>query len=564
MSTKPKKVSIVMSYVNRRNQLEFTLQTILLSKHKNIEIIVNDDGSDENEQIDDFVEKYGIFLIKVDIKNKKCINPVIGYNRAIMKATGDIIILQNPEVCYVNDVVYYVANNVDDTNYISFSCLALNDFAMNHQLTNILKKDSKISYNTLSKIFNDNLRWYNHPVIAPKHFHFCSAITRNNIYRMRGFSVEYQNGYCFDDDDLVLKIKYDLKLKMTIIPPDEYYVIHQYHKPSTSTNCTILPSSNPIRIAWEKNRDILDSKLKMKMNLSKSLSNQIPHIFNCYWDKSPMSYMAYLTVASFVYYNPSWLIHVYVSSHPAGINNRFKQQINNVKKDFWEDLIKLPNIKVVTIDFETIGFRNDIAEAFKSDYLKWHLLGTVGGIWSDFDILYINSIENAVLEKNPNFDTLIFVSDVNGDCYYPTGFFMSKPQNDFFIKLKNISKTFLNLAIHQSIGPDMIKKIWPKHTDILKEFPHLHFLVEDKYVYLPYEWWQLNKIFVDNSTENLQPKTVGIYWFRGSNDAVIFQNNFESRLLKNCTISNLINKFTQLLKNDSICENMKTLNPHYI
>src|SRR5690349_7515983 len=123
-----------------------------------------------------------------------------------------------------------------------------------------------------------------------------------------------------------------------------------------------------------------------------SASNQIPKIFNAYWDQSPLSYMNYLTVKSFSYYNPDWIIHIYVPTQKTEkitwITN--EQKIKYTGVDYWSELTngKIKNLTIIPIDFESIGFYNHASEVIKSDYLRWHLLSTTGGLWSDLDILY--------------------------------------------------------------------------------------------------------------------------------------------------------------------------------
>ncbi|BCS83202.1 putative glycosyltransferase [Cotonvirus japonicus] len=564
MPLSSKKISIVMSYINRRKQLEFTIKTIKISRHKNIEIIVNDDGSDENELIDDFVEKYGIILIKTDKISKQYDNPVIGYNKAIERATGDIIILQNPEVCYIGDVITYVANNVNDTNYISFSCCTLNNYDMNNTLYELLPNNNRPTYTELCKLLDFELRWYNHPTKKPTHFHFCSALTKNNLVKIRGFSPEFKHGLCFDDDDFILKIKYDLGINMEIIPPNNLFTIHQYHGVSSSVNCDTFEETNPVRRKWELNRDLFVSKKNNTTKINMYKKKSIPKIFNCYWDKTPLSYMAYLAVLSFIYYNPSWSVHVYIPSKKYDVITwvTTEQKTKYIGRDYWDDLIKLPNVKIITMDFKNIGFDNDISEVIKSDYIRWYILSTVGGIWSDMDILYINSLDNTIFNDEKDFDTMIF--DINEtEQYYPIGFFMASPNNLFFKKLLNLAKTYYDPTKYQSIGATMIKKIWPKNSNIIKDFPNLKLLIEDKYIYLPYEWTELDKLFDYECTENLRKKTIGIHWFNGSESAKNYQNNFDKLLNKNSTISILTNKFMDVYKSDSFCKEIIPINPKY-
>ena len=110
------KISIIIGYYNRKKQLLYTLKTIKKSLYKNIEVIIIDDCSDNPEDIlneKDFeIFNMDIKLISIKKEEKTWINPCVGYNKGISQSTGDIIILQNAEVCHIGDTISYVVNNL--------------------------------------------------------------------------------------------------------------------------------------------------------------------------------------------------------------------------------------------------------------------------------------------------------------------------------------------------------------------------------------------------------------------------------------------------------------------
>ena len=553
------KISIVCTYYNRKQQMITTLNSIEKSHYKNIEVIIVDDNSIEAERLEDIVNDYP-FIIKLkrlEEHDKTYSNPCIPYNKGFELVAGEITIIQNSEVCHINDIIQYVSGHITENDYISFPCYTSPSFDKNLVLAQIIKDDIKMDNEELMKQiggpdYNKLSNWYNHKDLKPKYFHFCAALFTKNLRSIRGFSTKYKNGCCFDDNDLVLRIRYDLKLNLTI-PSTDYLVVHQYHKPNIATNCNKNSITDPTRIKFNKNNDLYDRECDYRYRLTKSKASEIPFIFNCYWDLSALSYLAYLTILSFLYYNPHWKIHIYVPT-----NRCYKitwtsteQKDNYTGKDYWDDLIKLPNTSIIEVDFEDIGFHNNISEVIKSDYVRWHILSTTGGIWSDFDILYINSIQDTILANNMNFDTLIFDILHMQKNYYPIGFFMSRPNNEFFAKLKELSKTYYDPKLYQCIGADMIKQVWPQSQNIVNEFKQVSFLIEDKFVYLPFLHKELDKLFHIKSLKSLHSKTVGIHWFNGTSDAKDFQNNIELKLRENnSTLAFLVNKFLDVIDKD--------------
>ena len=92
-----KKISIVMAYYNRAKLLKSTLATIAKSSYPNFEVIVMDDASRKEERVEYLQQQYPFLRVfRVEEDEKWYINPCIAYNKAIAKATGDIIIIQNP------------------------------------------------------------------------------------------------------------------------------------------------------------------------------------------------------------------------------------------------------------------------------------------------------------------------------------------------------------------------------------------------------------------------------------------------------------------------------------
>jgi GT2 family glycosyltransferase len=225
-----KKISIVTSYYNRKKLFLETVKSIIKTKHTNYELIVVDDGSDENERLENIVSFYPfIKLIRIESKDKWYVNPCIPFNLGIKEVSGEIIILQNPECLHVNDILSYTNTNLTEDNYLTFSC-----YALNKELTNklpFLINNNFIQYfNSLPQQEskgNPTIGWYNHSKIRPTYYHFCSAITRTNLVeKLNGFDERYALGISYDDNELLDRIN-RLGLKKEII--DNISVIHQWH-----------------------------------------------------------------------------------------------------------------------------------------------------------------------------------------------------------------------------------------------------------------------------------------------------------------------------------------------
>jgi len=243
-------ISIVTGYYNRKNLFYETLLSITRSKYKDIELIAVDDGSSPEHRLEDLTEEFPFLkIIRLEKENKWYVNSCVPLNIGIREAKGDIILLQNPECLHVHDVLTYVNENVNDTNYI-----ALSAYGINQRLNNLLSEyrnehivDFLKSFPQQPYVGWDSIGWYNHSIYRRVYYHFCAAITKNNILKLNGFDERYAPGIGYDDDELIIRIK---RLGLNLIIEDNISVIHQYH----GTFFWNRPDSD---ILTEKNRSLL-------------------------------------------------------------------------------------------------------------------------------------------------------------------------------------------------------------------------------------------------------------------------------------------------------------------
>jgi len=213
-------ISIVMAYYNRLPQLRYTLKTIEKTVSQNFEIVIVDDYSFKEHALDSIVDEFKNVNLKIikmqDICEKKnYVGPSIPYNVGFKNSIGDKIIIQNPECCHMGDVISYTEKNLKDNVYLSFHCWA----SGKRELDQLHRTDS-------FDVSRSNGRWYNHEIHRPASYHFTTAITRKDLIDLNGFDERYANGFNFDDDELIERIK---KKGMGIKFVENPWVVHQYH-----------------------------------------------------------------------------------------------------------------------------------------------------------------------------------------------------------------------------------------------------------------------------------------------------------------------------------------------
>lgn len=218
-----------MAYRNRRQQLINTLKSIANSQHKDFEIIIVDDCSDTDNMIYDISNFLNLDIRVMGLSERKYVNnSCIAYNTAFKAATGDVIIIQNPECYHTGDIISKAEALITEKNYLSFHCYSMDKanterFISDHTELN----DIVNSNNRVVKCDYDN-GWYNHKEIRPRGYHFCCAITKENLTKIGGFDMRFADGIGYDDDFFIHKVVKIHKLELTFI--DKPFVVHQYHE----------------------------------------------------------------------------------------------------------------------------------------------------------------------------------------------------------------------------------------------------------------------------------------------------------------------------------------------
>ncbi|MEQ3690100.1 MAG: glycosyltransferase, partial [Flavobacterium sp.] len=120
-------ISVVTAYYNRKKLFLRTLESMKPYWGKiDFEDIVVDDGSDEQERLEDLKTDFPFLkVIRLEKENKWYKNPCIPFNIGFEAIKGDKVIIQNPECYHFGAILEYVEANLKENQYLSFGCFSI-------------------------------------------------------------------------------------------------------------------------------------------------------------------------------------------------------------------------------------------------------------------------------------------------------------------------------------------------------------------------------------------------------------------------------------------------------
>ena len=198
-----KKIGIVLSHINRQEQLYRTLQSIEDQQPDNIIVVVVDDGSDKPIELPRQYY-FPLEILVIAKAEKNWTNSEVALNAGIemvIRKGAKIIMVQGAETYHEGPVIEYARKHTKENNYLTFSCKSMGRHGAFEQ-------------------------WYNHPVHHPVAYDFCASITKKNVIALNGYDERLAFGVSYGDVYWLDRIRW-LGLKVEIV--EEPVVCHQWH-----------------------------------------------------------------------------------------------------------------------------------------------------------------------------------------------------------------------------------------------------------------------------------------------------------------------------------------------
>lgn len=539
-------ISIVMTTYNRPEQTKYTLSTINQSGFKNVQIIIIDDYT--VDQYNDLA-RFGLHIDYIRIRNKFWVNPCVNYNIGFRFIKGTKVIIQNAEVCHINDCINYVSTKLQPNQYMVFDVLALSA-----EQSETMRKSLIPNYYVVA---NYSASWYQHHTIRNKNYHFLAAMNIDSLKKIGGFDPDYCCGTCYDDDDFVFKIeKNNIEIVNVVSEHTGIMGIHQFHAPNGAHEVKLLNTdllelkkqyffTYGIHANFTKSFDDPNNKFP---HIGKVLNrvhniNQIPTIMSSYINVKKFSKINTLAIWSFKHHNPSWEIKIYID---------YDNPVNNDKN--FNSLIYNKVINVIKVNFDDIGFDHKASISLKKDYISYYAMVNTGGVWMDHDVFTIKPITQLLHSEYEIYGDKNNINMImTHNSHFCNVLMACLPDNPFFKRILECCYSYYKENNPQFLGNNLLINLWPNLASVKNKYPSLNILNLSTKAYMPYTMEGLEQIYYKPQPvlDLIHYGTIGIYLYMFSFEYDEYITNHKYQTVGNYEMNRMIINYNTVYLRDT-------------
>ncbi len=246
----------------------------------------------------------------------------------------------------------------------------------------------------------------------------------------------------------------------------------------------------------------------------------IPKELHLYWDGSPMSHLQALTTISFHDLNPTWKINVYT---PKQVYNGRANYIPPYSgEDFFYLVKDAKYVDILEIDLNDYNISSDLHNILRSDIFRYHILYKVGGVWSDFDVLWLKPMEHF---NNIEYYGDTAIKDVNTVVSFiwgkhgghSIGVLIHCKEDPYMLHMKALCEKVQPPYTHEIFGSGLINKAYPT----LESFKVFNNVIGTKFeTYYPYNIHPpkptIQTLYKGNDLKPLEDNNVMcLHWYNG-------------------------------------------------
>jgi GT2 family glycosyltransferase len=273
--------------------------------------------------------------------------------------------------------------------------------------------------------------------------------------------------------------------------------------------------------------------------------SRIPKKLHLYWDRtSRMSKLQTFTIDSFHRLNPDWPIYIYRPIQDYIGSDSYIPDYAG--EDSFHIVENKEYVNIINIDIRDYGISLDLHNILRSDILRYHLLYNYGGVWSDFDVIwlrpmdYFHNIEyigNATPDEIGSVVSMRYTTTSE----HNISVMMSSVKNEFIKSLVDKTNEIQNssqVRRHQMFGTEMLDRLYPNLSDVTTKFPDVVGLNYE--TFFPYSILNMTALYDRNDLHYINNNVMCIHWFNGNVLSKKFVN--EDGYKKDCSMTSVLKK----------------------
>lgn len=270
----------------------------------------------------------------------------------------------------------------------------------------------------------------------------------------------------------------------------------------------------------------------------------IPKICHLTWTKgSVMSLLQTFTVVSFHKYNPDWRIIVHLVQKSIAEIGKNTYVPDYSGKDYFHLIEKMSYVEIDEVNLSEMGITyEDKASMQISDILRIRYLYEVGGVYSDFDMIWLKPMSKFSKIKctgNPDdFETTAcFFEYTRG--HHNNSNIVSEPHGKYLASIIEAQNTLLPPYSHQAFNTDLLQSLYPTFYYIASDYPRV--IAIHYNTFYPYSIYALSDLYAANDLKPIMKEgVIGLHWFNGHSlsQAYVAMKNFK----KKCSMTTILIK----------------------
>lgn len=257
-----------------------------------------------------------------------------------------------------------------------------------------------------------------------------------------------------------------------------------------------------------------------------------------------MSMLQTFTVTSFHRYNPDWQINIYMPPKKYEGPMHFSFIPDYVGGDYFHIIKCLDYVNIIEINLDDYNIRQDLHDILRSDIFRYHILYLVGGVWSDFDVLWLKPIEHfrsiEYCGSSNIKDVDAIVSFIEGDCGgHSIGIMIHKQHDEYAKALMEHTKEIKPPFTHEKFGGGMLNTYYP-NLESLSKYGNI---IGAKFeTYYPYNIHPPNRtiqqLYSGVNLSCLNNNVICLHWYNGHVLSKDYINN--GGFNRNCSMTTVL------------------------